>query len=228
MSQLSSLLQPYVAQVNTLATDGGWLMYPLTLLAFLIYFEAIRLWLKILAHPIYRSKKSPHSEKLVHWLAVHVKTKESNPLVELKSFEHLRSHIMQYFQRRSIMIGRFVKSGPLLGLLGTVMGMLDTFQGMTNHGLDRSENMAAGISQALITTQYGLLVAIPGMVLLSAIHHSLQRFNRNFKSLRIEALLEAKTIKSSSSTYNINHALSFDKHEAQREGSFVMTKTMTP
>lgn len=52
---------------------------------------------------------------------------------------------------------------PLLGLLGTVIGMIDTFAVIQFHGTGNAQALAAGISQALITTQTGLLVAIPGL-----------------------------------------------------------------
>lgn len=54
---------------------------------------------------------------------------------------------------------------PLLGLLGTVTGMITTFQAITIFGAGDPKNMAGGISAALITTVQGLLVAIP-MVLM--------------------------------------------------------------
>lgn len=55
--------------------------------------------------------------------------------------------------------------GPLLGLLGTVTGMITTFQAITIFGAGDPKNMAGGISAALVTTVQGLVVAIP-MVLM--------------------------------------------------------------
>ncbi len=60
---------------------------------------------------------------------------------------------------------------PLLGLLGTVTGMINTFQVITLFGTGDPRMMSGGISEALITTQLGLAVAIPIMVL----HHFLER-----------------------------------------------------
>ncbi|MDY6854581.1 MAG: MotA/TolQ/ExbB proton channel family protein [Thermodesulfobacteriota bacterium] len=51
---------------------------------------------------------------------------------------------------------------PLLGLLGTVTGMITTFDVITVFGTGNSKAMAGGISEALITTQTGLLISIPG------------------------------------------------------------------
>ncbi len=52
---------------------------------------------------------------------------------------------------------------PLLGLLGTVTGMMDTFEVITIFGTGNAKAMAGGISVALITTQTGLMVSIPGL-----------------------------------------------------------------
>ena len=60
---------------------------------------------------------------------------------------------------------------PLIGLLGTVTGMISTFQAITVFGTGEPKVMAGGISEALITTQIGLGVAVPIMFL----HHLLDR-----------------------------------------------------
>ena len=60
---------------------------------------------------------------------------------------------------------------PLLGLLGTVTGMIDTFQVITRFGTGDPRMMSGGISEALVTTQLGLGVAIPILVM----HHFLER-----------------------------------------------------
>ena len=56
-------------------------------------------------------------------------------------------------------------AAPLLGLLGTVTGMIETFQAITLFGAGDPKMMSSGISQALITTQLGLVVAIPVLLL---------------------------------------------------------------
>lgn len=57
-----------------------------------------------------------------------------------------------------------VTISPLLGLLGTVIGMIETFDSLQSQAMyTQAGGIAAGISQALITTQMGLLVAIPGL-----------------------------------------------------------------
>ncbi|MEY5012419.1 MAG: hypothetical protein RLZ22_128 [Verrucomicrobiota bacterium] len=56
-------------------------------------------------------------------------------------------------------------TGPLLGLLGTVLGIIKTFQAMVIYGTGNAKNFSAGISEALITTAEGLVVAIPVLIL---------------------------------------------------------------
>jgi biopolymer transport protein ExbB len=54
---------------------------------------------------------------------------------------------------------------PVLGLLGTVLGMIETFNVISLFGTGNAKAMAGGISVALVTTQTGLLIAIPGLFL---------------------------------------------------------------
>ena len=60
-------------------------------------------------------------------------------------------------------IGVLVAIAPLFGLLGTVTGMIETFDVLAIFGTGNSKAMAGGISEALITTQTGLLMAVPGL-----------------------------------------------------------------
>lgn len=61
------------------------------------------------------------------------------------------------------LIGVLAAIAPLLGLLGTVTGMIGTFDVLSIFGTGNAKAMAGGISEALITTQTGLLIAIPGI-----------------------------------------------------------------
>jgi biopolymer transport protein ExbB len=68
-------------------------------------------------------------------------------------------------RRHLAMIAVLAAVAPLLGLLGTVLGMIETFDVIALFGTGNAKAMAGGISVALITTQTGLLVAIPGLFL---------------------------------------------------------------
>lgn len=56
-------------------------------------------------------------------------------------------------------------TAPLLGLLGTVTGMINTFQLITLFGTGDAQSLSSGISEALITTEFGLIVAIPALIM---------------------------------------------------------------
>ncbi|MCP4718177.1 MAG: MotA/TolQ/ExbB proton channel family protein, partial [Desulfobacteraceae bacterium] len=68
-------------------------------------------------------------------------------------------------------IGVLASIAPLLGLLGTVTGMISTFRAITIFGTGDPRMMSTGISEALVTTQAGLGIAIP----LLLAHHFLKR-----------------------------------------------------
>ena len=61
-------------------------------------------------------------------------------------------------------LGTIVGISPLLGLLGTVTGMIDVFNTIAEAGTGQASELSSGISQALITTATGLLIAIPALV----------------------------------------------------------------
>jgi len=60
-------------------------------------------------------------------------------------------------------IGAISAIAPLLGFLGTVTGMIQVFEALSVEGLSNPEILSAGISQALITTAFGLSIAIPSL-----------------------------------------------------------------
>ena len=73
--------------------------------------------------------------------------------------------IKYVLERNLNMLGTIATISPLLGLLGTVVGMITAFTGLTESSGANPDLLAAGISQALITTAFGLLIAVPGLVL---------------------------------------------------------------
>jgi len=66
-------------------------------------------------------------------------------------------------------------SAPLLGLLGTVIGMINTFQLITIFGTGDAKSLSSGISEALMTTALGLVVAIPTLILHGALSRMAKR-----------------------------------------------------
>ena len=73
---------------------------------------------------------------------------------------------VKYLLERNLnMLGTIATISPLLGLLGTVIGMITAFTGLSEATGSDPDALAAGISQALITTAFGLFIAVPGLVL---------------------------------------------------------------
>ncbi len=89
---------------------------------------------------------------------------ENLETVELKLTETLL-HEAPLVKRRLIFLKTIAVVAPLLGLLGTVTGMILTFQAITLFGTGDPKLMAGGISQALVTTALGLTTAIPILIL---------------------------------------------------------------
>jgi len=76
------------------------------------------------------------------------------------------SSVERELSRYQILVLIIVSTAPLLGLLGTVGGMIETFDSLTDMELfSQTGGIAGGISQALVTTQFGLTVAIPGLLI---------------------------------------------------------------
>jgi biopolymer transport protein ExbB len=85
--------------------------------------------------------------------------------------EHIKDRVEEVGRREAADMERYVPVlgtiaaiSPLLGLLGTVGGMIVTFQVISDQGLGNVANLAGGISQALVTTFAGLSVGIPALV----------------------------------------------------------------
>jgi len=77
---------------------------------------------------------------------------------------------------------------PLLGLLGTVLGMISTFDVIAVFGTGNPKALANGISEALITTQSGLFVSIPGLFLAGFLRRRVGRIGQRLDEFRAAAL----------------------------------------
>ncbi len=78
-----------------------------------------------------------------------------------ESIEDAGRHIVPELDRYLNSLGTIASISPFLGLLGTVLGMIEMFAGISTHGVGDPAIVAGGIAQALITTAAGLGVAIP-------------------------------------------------------------------
>lgn len=113
------------------------------------------------------------------------------PALATESPESLEAHLEEAvskqipkIERGLSVIGILAAVAPLLGLLGTVVGMIGTFQSIALFGAGDPRVMAGGISQALVTTQLGLTVAIPTILLHTILSN---------KSTRLVQILDEQT-----------------------------------
>jgi biopolymer transport protein ExbB len=81
-----------------------------------------------------------------------------------ESIEETGRHVVHELERYLNSLGTIAAISPLLGLLGTVIGMIKVFSVITAEGVGNPAVLAGGISEALITTAAGLSVAIPSLM----------------------------------------------------------------
>lgn len=73
-------------------------------------------------------------------------------------------HLVHRMERFLNALGTIASAGPLLGLLGTVIGMIQMFLGILDHGVGDVNQLAGGIGKALVCTATGMIVAIPALM----------------------------------------------------------------
>jgi biopolymer transport protein ExbB len=155
-------------------TNGGWVMAALALVALTIYVTAIRLLLTL--H--HRGLSKVTDADLRGWVAdathapeqirelIRYTQDEVHSLKDIEGrFREVEAAKVPDADRRLAFVNVMVVSAPLFGLLGTVLGMLLTFRAIGIGGSSTSDVIAKGISEALVATQTGMMVAIPGLVL---------------------------------------------------------------
>lgn len=100
----------------------------------------------------------------------------SKPRAELRqTLESAGRQEAMLLQRRLGVLGTIAVISPLLGLLGTVFGMIETFTVIQSDGIGNAAALAGGISEALITTATGLTIAIPCLVFYRFFIHQSRR-----------------------------------------------------
>lgn len=160
----------FINEVQTLANAGGWVFIALLLLAFGIAFSLLSLW---------SAMHSPNAPLLSSrdWVVL-LKGKYGNDsaLKHLCSrlngtgdpARHLQEIALCLFagsERRFSFAFIMIGAAPLVGLLGTVSGMFATFSGMSKASATAPiDSISDGISQALITTQTGLVIGVPAYI----------------------------------------------------------------
>ena len=173
-----------------LVKAGGWLMLPIiasSVVAFAIVIE--RLW------ALRRGRVVPRRLLLEiwHWLKagkldderIEV-LREGSPLgrvlasglvnrnysreIMKEGIEETGRHVAHELERYLNTLGTIASITPLLGLLGTVVGMIEVFSVITDVGVGSPGELAGGISKALITTAAGISVAVPALIFYRYFH----------------------------------------------------------
>ncbi len=91
-------------------------------------------------------------------------------------FSEIEEKEVEPLKREISILQAFVSLAPLLGLLGTITGMIKTFEVLANKDVYSSQLIADGISQALITTQFGLMIALPGIFGITILKRMVRHF----------------------------------------------------
>lgn len=166
-----------------LVQAGGWLMIPIILCsiiaaaicverAWTLRTEEIaprnllaRAWNQIKSNEMDNKKlrelraSSPLGEILAAGIANHKKGREHMK----EAIEEAAARVVHELERYLNTLGTIAAVTPLLGLLGTVIGMIKVFSAIRLEGTGNAQVLAGGISEALITTAAGLTVAIPAL-----------------------------------------------------------------
>ncbi len=167
-----------------LVKAGGWLMLPILLSSIIAAgIIAERLWFLqrdrvIPGHLVGQVRQRIAGDQFD--LAFISALRESSPLgrvlaaglanrhqpreIVKESIEDTGRHVVHELERYLNSLGTIAAIAPLLGLLGTVIGMVKVFAAITVHGVGNPGVLAGGISEALITTAAGLSVAIPTLI----------------------------------------------------------------
>lgn len=161
------------SQAGTIWSSGGWAMYALAVIAMTMFGVGMHVLLE-LREKSYRSvsestwrrwideprEREGRIGELLDYLTSSSSLEDTADL-----FAQVRITETSPFERDLRAMKVCVSAAPLVGLLGTVTGMLSTFDALSSgSGGDQTMGMiAAGISEALVTTMTGLVIALPGL-----------------------------------------------------------------
>lgn len=180
-------------QLTTYIADGGVVMIPLMIVSLtmwalianrVLFFR--RLHRKNMpakaAWEYIRTGKQPGAggyRGIVSLLAADfLSIRSGDTILDRRLLDESVLRIRERLQEHLALIGVLAAVAPLLGLLGTVTGMIATFDVLACFGTGNAKAMASGISEALITTQTGLLVAIPGLYMKGFLERRADNLNR--------------------------------------------------
>lgn len=166
---MSDLLQTVTGFIDA----GGVTMLPLLLCCLAMWYLILRVCLDML--PAAGPNGTVEMTAIFGWFCSGVKQADRKLAQCLARTIHART--------RRRLSGAAVLAGiaPLIGLLGTVTGMIDTFDSVARFGMINTKALSMGISQAMISTQTGLVVAVPGLITIYFLRRRAARARRRLE-----------------------------------------------
>jgi biopolymer transport protein ExbB len=203
MDMVTGQLAALWKQATDIWASGGWGMVGLAVNALVLFALGTHGYLRLRG----RGHRAVPEKTWRHW--IDHPSERRGPIGELLNFvsgaaslrqtavffEELRATEIVPFERDLRVMGVCVSTAPLLGLLGTVTGMLATFGALAS-GAGGEKTMgliAKGISEALVTTETGLVIALPGLFLQYQLSRRLDRYKAFLAQL--ETLCSQKVYK---------------------------------
>lgn len=164
---------------------GGWLMFPILLSSIIALAIIIERFLALQVNKVVpkvdieRARKMAassgklndnaiadlRSSSLVgRVLAIGLESRDLPRHIMKENVEEAGRHVVHSMERYLTALGTIAAITPLMGLLGTVLGMIQTFSAITRVGIGNPTELAGGIAQALITTAAGISIAIIALI----------------------------------------------------------------
>lgn len=195
------MLHDLLARSRDLLIHGGHVMVPLLLISLLMWY--LIFYKGLLFFQAGRREKSLRecwrALKQEQFVGAFWQQIVLHQFVWLRQNDNLnRESLLQLQQWRENRVDRYIPTilvlagaAPLLGLLGTVSGMITTFDVISVFGTGNARAMAAGISEALITTQAGLVVAVPGLLLGAILQRRAESIKERMRRFGLRLLQQA-------------------------------------
>ena len=201
MFEYSIILTTSISEIIGIWKSGGWVMYPLCILAILIYSTGFEIFLSLNNNKIKLQNNTwknwvsnpEHAPCQTKEIIKYTQSNVSNSKELRNRFKEVEKNLLNGVERKINFLNTLVASAPLMGLLGTVIGMLSTFVGISaGAGSETVDLVASGISEALITTQTGLFIALPGIFLILVIRRQKQSIISSVLRLESQTLTVLK------------------------------------
>ncbi len=111
---------------------------------------------------------------------------------QLPELRRAREEAHESFRQQRVALGAMIAAAPLLGLLGTVSGMVTTFESISGRSAEKTmEGLARGISEVLVATESGLVVAIPALLMVHIASRSLRKHMQKINGIEQSVWLDA-------------------------------------